>query len=258
MCVNDVLVQGAEPLFFLDYFATGKLDVDTATAVVGGIAQGCIEAGCALIGGETAEMPDMYPPGEYDLAGFCVAGVEKSEIRDGGRVRAGDVLIGVASSGPHSNGYSLIRKILGRLDAPMGYDLGGQSLEDALMAPTRLYVKPVLALLRGPHGADIHAMAHITGGGLTENIIRVVPDGLGVDIDAASIRLPAVFQWLQKEGAVSDAEMWRTFNCGVGFVFVVPEAAADAVSAELERMDLAPRVIGRVVDAGDGERVRIG
>ena len=258
MCVNDVLVQGAEPLFFLDYFATGKLDVDTATAVVGGIAQGCIEAGCALIGGETAEMPDMYPPGEYDLAGFCVAGVEKSEIRDGGRVRAGDVLIGVASSGPHSNGYSLIRKILGRLDAPMGYDLGGQSLEDALMAPTRLYVKPVLALLRGPHGADIHAMAHITGGGLTENIIRVVPDGLGVDIDAASIRLPAVFQWLQKEGAVSDAEMWRTFNCGVGFVFVVPEAAADAVSAELDRMDLAPRVIGRVVDAGDGERVRIG
>ena len=258
MCVNDVLVQGAEPLFVLDYFATGKLDVDTATAVVGGIAQGCIEAGCALIGGETAEMPDMYPPGEYDLAGFCVAGVEKSEIRDGGRVRAGDVLIGVASSGPHSNGYSLIRKILGRLDAPMGYDLGGQSLEDALMAPTRLYVKPVLALLRGPHGADIHAMAHITGGGLTENIIRVVPDGLGVDIDAASIRLPAVFQWLQKEGAVSDAEMWRTFNCGVGFVFVVPEAAADAVSAELERMDLAPRVIGRVVDAGDGERVRIG
>ena len=258
MCVNDVLVQGAEPLFFLDYFATGKLDVDTATAVVGGIAQGCIEAGCALIGGETAEMPDMYPPGEYDLAGFCVAGVEKSEIRDGGRVRAGDVLIGVASSGPHSNGYSLSRKILGRLDAPMGYDLGGQSLEDALMAPTRLYVKPVLALLRGPHGADIHAMAHITGGGLTENIIRVVPDGLGVDIDAASIRLPAVFQWLQKEGAVSDAEMWRTFNCGVGFVFVVPEAAADAVSAELERMDLAPRVIGRVVDAGDGERVRIG
>ena len=258
MCVNDVLVQGAEPLFFLDYFATGKLDVDTATAVVGGIAQGCIEAGCALIGGETAEMPDMYPPGEYDLAGFCVAGVEKSEIRDGGRVRAGDVLIGVASSGPHSNGYSLIRKILGRLDAPMGYDLGGQSLEDALMAPTRLYVKPVLALLRGPHGADIHAMAHITGGGLTENIIRVVPDGLGVDIDAASIQLPAVFQWLQKEGAVSDVEMWRTFNCGVGFVFVVPEAAADAVSAELDRMDLAPRVIGRVVDAGDGERVRIG
>ncbi len=258
MCVNDVLVQGAEPLFFLDYFATGKLDIDTAAAVVGGIAQGCTESGCALIGGETAEMPDMYPPGEYDLAGFCVAGVEKSEIRDGARVRAGDVLIGVASSGPHSNGYSLIRKILARTDTPMGYDLGGQTLEDALMAPTRLYVKPVLELLDGPHGADIHAMAHITGGGLTENIIRVVPDGLGVDIDAASIKLPAVFQWLQKEGAVADAEMWRTFNCGVGFVFVVPASAVNAVTAALDRMDLEPRTIGRVIDAGAGERVRIG
>ena len=259
MCVNDVLVQGAEPLFFLDYFATGKLDIDTAAAVVGGIAQGCTESGCALIGGETAEMPDMYPPGEYDLAGFCVAGVEKSEIRDGGRVRAGDVLIGIASSGPHSNGYSLIRKILARTETPMGFDLGGQTLEDALMAPTRLYVKPVLELLSGANGKDIHAMAHITGGGLTENIIRVIPDGLGVDIVASSIQLPAVFQWLQKEGAVADAEMWRTFNCGVGFVFVVPTAAADAVTADLNRMDLAPRTIGRVVEAaGDAERVRIG
>ncbi len=259
MCVNDVLVQGAEPLFFLDYFATGKLDIDTAAAVVGGIAQGCTESGCALIGGETAEMPDMYPPGEYDLAGFCVAGVEKSEIRDGARVRAGDVLIGVASSGPHSNGYSLIRKILARTETPMGYDLGGQTLEDALMAPTRLYVKPVLELLRGPNGADIHAMAHITGGGLTENIIRVIPDGLGVDIDAASLQLPAVFQWLQKEGAVADAEMWRTFNCGVGFVFVVPASAVEAVTAELNRVDLEPRTIGRVVEVtGDAERVRIG
>ena len=259
MCVNGVLVQGAEPLFFLDYFATGKLDIDTAAAVVGGIAQGCTESGCALIGGETAEMPDMYPPGEYDLAGFCVAGVEKSEIRDGGRVRAGDVLIGIASSGPHSNGYSLIRKILARTETPMGFDLGGQTLKDALMAPTRLYVKPVLELLSGANGKDIHAMAHITGGGLTENIIRVIPEGLGVDIDAASIQLPAVFQWLQKEGAVADAEMWRTFNCGVGFVFVVPAAAADAVTADLNRMDLAPRTIGRVVEAaGDAERVRIG
>ena len=259
MCVNDVLVQGAEPLFFLDYFATGKLDIDIAAAAVGGIAQGCTESGCALIGGETAEMPDMYPPGAYDLAGFCVAGVEKSEIRDGGRVRAGDVLIGIASSGPHSNGYSLIRKILARTETPMGFDLGGQTLEDALMAPTRLYVKPVLELLSGANGKDIHAMAHITGGGLTENIIRVSPDGLGVDIDAASIQLPAVFQWLQKEGAVADAEMWRTFNCGVGFVFVVPAAASDAVTADLNRMDLAPRTIGRVVEAAcDAERVRIG
>ncbi|AXA84579.1 phosphoribosylformylglycinamidine cyclo-ligase [Lysobacter oculi] len=258
MCVNDVLVQGAEPLFFLDYFATGKLDIDTAAAVVGGIANGCTEAGCALIGGETAEMPDMYPPGEYDLAGFCVAGVEKSEIRDGARVQEGDVLLGIASSGPHSNGYSLIRKILERSDTPMGYDLGEAALEDALMAPTRLYVKPVLQLLRGANGGDIHAMAHITGGGLTENIIRVIPDGLGIDIDAAALVLPPVFQWLQREGGVADAEMWRTFNCGVGFVFVVPAAAVEAVSAELDAMALAPRVIGRVVAHADGERVRIG
>ena len=260
MCVNDVLVQGAEPLFFLDYFATGKLDIDTAAAVVGGIAEGCSEAGCALIGGETAEMPDMYPPGEYDLAGFCVAGVEKSEIRDGARVKAGDVLVGIASSGPHSNGYSLIRRILARTDTPMGYDLGGVSLEDALMAPTRLYVKPVLELLRGANGASIHAMAHITGGGITENIIRVIPDGLAIDIDAASLQLPAVFQWLQKEGAVADAEMWRTFNCGIGFVFVVDAAAVEAVSGELERMQLEPRTIGAVVAQEDpsAERVRIG
>lgn len=260
MCVNDLVCQGAEPLFFLDYFATGKLDIDTAAAVVGGIAEGCSEAGCALIGGETAEMPDMYPPGEYDLAGFCVAGVEKSEIRDGARVKAGDVLVGIASSGPHSNGYSLIRRILARTDTPMGYDLGGVSLEDALMAPTRLYVKPVLELLRGANGASIHAMAHITGGGITENIIRVIPDGLAIDIDAASLQLPAVFQWLQKEGAVADAEMWRTFNCGIGFVFVVDAAAVEAVSGELERMQLEPRTIGAVVAQEDpsAERVRIG
>ncbi|PJK11585.1 phosphoribosylformylglycinamidine cyclo-ligase [Lysobacteraceae bacterium NML08-0793] len=256
MCVNDVLVQGAEPLFFLDYFATGKLDIDTTTAVVGGIAAGCTEAGCALIGGETAEMPDMYAPGEYDLAGFCVAGVEKSEIRDGSRVQAGDVLIGIASSGPHSNGYSLIRKILARSGTPMGYDLGGQTLEDALMAPTRLYVKPVLQLLRGAHGQDIHAMAHITGGGLTENIIRVVPEGLGLDIDARTLTLPAVFQWLQREGAVPLEEMWRTFNCGIGFVFVVPATAAAAVSTELDTLGLAPRQIGEVVARSEGERVR--
>lgn len=259
MCVNDVLVQGAEPLFFLDYFATGKLDVDTTVAVVGGIARGCELAGCALIGGETAEMPDMYGPGEYDLAGFCVAAVEKSEIRDGSRVGAGDVLLGIASSGPHSNGYSLIRRILARSKAPMGEDLGGVSLENALMAPTRLYVKPVLELLRGPHGADIHAMAHITGGGLTENIIRVVPDGLGLQIDAASIVLPTVFQWLQHEGQVADSEMWRTFNCGVGFVLVVAADTVPAVTAELDRLGLAHRRIGEVVAAtDDAERVAIG
>jgi len=254
MCVNDVLVQGAEPLFFLDYFATGKLDVDTAAAVVGGIARGCELSGCALIGGETAEMPDMYPPGEYDLAGFCVAGVEKSKILDGAKVREGDVLIGIASSGPHSNGYSLVRRIFDRAGRPADLDVGGVKLVDALMAPTALYVKPVLELL-ATH--DPHAMAHITGGGLTENIIRVIPDGLGLDIEASAIVLPPVFDWLQREGAVADAEMWRTFNCGIGFVLVLTPDDVAAVSADLDRLGLVHREIGHVVRA-DGERVRIG
>jgi len=255
MCVNDVLVQGAEPLFFLDYFATGKLDVDVAAAVVGGIARGCEMAGCALIGGETAEMPDMYPPGEYDLAGFTVGAVEKSRLLDGSKVRAGDVLIGIASSGPHSNGYSLIRRIFERAGRPGDTDLGGVTLIDALMAPTALYVKPILELL-GRH--ELHAMAHITGGGLTENIIRVIPDGLALDIDATTIVLPPVFDWLQREGAVSMPEMWRTFNCGVGFVVITAAADVDAVTSDLDRMELSHRAIGRVVAAGDGDRVRIG
>ena len=258
MCVNDVLVQGAEPLFFLDYFATGKLDVDTAAAVVGGIAKGCEESGCALIGGETAEMPDMYAPGDYDLAGFCVAAVEKSELRDGTHVRDGDVLVGIASSGPHSNGYSLIRRIYDRAGRPAGLDLDGTRLVDALMRPTALYVKPVLALLRGPHGGDIHAMAHITGGGLSENIIRVVPDALGLDIDATTLRLPSVFDWLQREGGVADAEMWRTFNCGIGFVLVVAADAVSAVETALDGLALSHRRIGAVVAAAGGARVRIG
>ena len=267
MCVNDVLVQGAEPLFFLDYFATGRLDIDTAAAVVGGIARGCELSGCALIGGETAEMPDMYPPGEYDLAGFCVAGVEKSQLLDGTRVQAGDTLIGIASSGPHSNGYSLIRRIFDRAGRPAELDLGGVSLIDALMEPTRLYVKPVLELLGrgGSAGANdaaksdrIHAMAHITGGGLTENIIRVVPDGLGLEIEASAIELPPVFDWLQREGAVPREEMWRTFNCGIGFVLAVAPSDEAAVSADLERLGLPHRSIGRVVAATSGERVRIG
>jgi phosphoribosylformylglycinamidine cyclo-ligase len=255
MCVNDVLVQGAEPLFFLDYFATGKLDIDTAAAVVGGIARGCELAGCALIGGETAEMPDMYPPGEYDLAGFTVGAVEKSQLLDGSKVREGDVLIGIASSGPHSNGYSLIRRIFDRAGRPGDLAVGGTSLIDALMAPTALYVKPILELL-GLH--DLHAMAHITGGGLTENIIRVIPDGLGLEIEASSIVLPPVFAWLQHEGAVADSEMWRTFNCGVGFVLVVAAAEAAAVETDLDRLGLAHRQIGTVSRATGGERVRIG
>ena len=258
MCVNDVLVQGAEPLFFLDYFATGKLDIDTTVAVVGGIAKGCEMAGCALIGGETAEMPDMYGPGEYDLAGFTVGAVEKSQLRDGSRVEAGDVLLGIASSGPHSNGYSLIRRIFDRAGRPGDVEVGGRPLLDALMEPTALYVKPVLSLLQGDQGEAIHAMAHITGGGLSENIIRVIPDGLGISVDATAIVLPPVFDWLQREGAVADSEMWRTFNCGVGFVLVVPPAALSAVENELGEHGLVHRRIGEVVKAGGEERVRIG
>ena len=254
MCVNDVLVQGAEPLFFLDYFATGKLDVDTTVAVVSGIAKGCELAGCALIGGETAEMPDMYGPGEYDLAGFTVGAVEKSQLLDGAKVREGDVLLGIASSGPHSNGYSLVRRIYDRAGRPADLDVGGVKLVDALMAPTTLYVKPVLELL-GKH--ELHAMAHITGGGLTENIIRVIPDGLGLDIEASAIQLPPVFDWLQREGAVAREEMWRTFNCGIGFVLVLAPGDVAAVSADLQRLGLAHRAIGQVVKAG-AERVRIG
>jgi phosphoribosylformylglycinamidine cyclo-ligase len=254
MCVNDVLVQGAEPLFFLDYFATGKLDVETTVAVVGGIAKGCELSGCALIGGETAEMPDMYPPGEYDLAGFTVAAVEKSEIIDGSDVRAGDMLIGIDSSGPHSNGYSLVRKIYDRAGRPAALDVGGVALIDALMAPTQLYVKPILALLKQHR---IPAMAHSTGGGLSENIIRVIPDGLGLDIEASTLVLPPVFDWLQREGNVAAPEMWRTFNCGVGFVLVVHPDQSAAVGNALDVLGLGHKTIGQVVARSGDERTRI-
>lgn len=256
MCVNDVLVQGAEPLFFLDYFATGKLDVDTAANVISGIATGCEQSGCALIGGETAEMPDMYAPGEYDLAGFCVAAVEKEKIIDGSKVREGDVLIGIASSGPHSNGYSLIRKILERSGAAHDTDIGGVPLIDALMAPTQLYVKPVLKLLASH---EISAMAHITGGGLTENIIRVIPEGLGLDIDARSWDMPPVFQWLQREGNVALPEMWLTFNCGIGFVLIASLSTVAAIEADLDAQSLRHWRIGQVVKTTDSaSRVHIG
>ena len=255
MCVNDVLVQGAEPLFFLDYFATGKLDVATTVDVVGGIAKGCEIAGCALIGGETAEMPDMYPPGEYDLAGFTVGAVEKSKLIDSSKVREGDVLIGIASSGPHSNGYSLIRKILARAGNPLELDVGGVKLGDALMEPTRIYVKPVLELL-ARH--DIHAMAHVTGGALVEKIIRVVPPQFGLEIDTSAWPLPPVFDWLQREGNVPREEMWRTFNCGVGFVLIVAPGDVAAVNADLARLGLAHWQIGQVTAASTGERLRIG
>ena len=255
MCVNDVLVQGAEPLFFLDYFATGKLDVDTTVAVVGGIAKGCELAGCALIGGETAEMPDMYPPGEYDLAGFTVGVVEKDALLSGKGIVAGDVVLGVASSGPHSNGYSLIRKIVERAGNPFDLDIGGVTLADALMAPTTIYVKPMLELLKS---VPVHGMAHITGGGLKENIIRVVPDGLGLNIDASAIKLPPVFEWLMREGNVAREEMWRTFNCGVGFTILLPRDAVNAASALLAKYGLKSSVIGEVVKATGDERVHIG
>jgi phosphoribosylformylglycinamidine cyclo-ligase len=255
MCVNDVLVQGAEPLFFLDYFATGKLDVDTAVAVVGGIAKGCELAGCALIGGETAEMPDMYPPGEYDLAGFTVGAVEKSQMLTGAAIVAGDVVLGVASSGPHSNGYSLVRRILERAGNPLDLDINGVTLADALMAPTTIYVKSMLELLKS---GTVHGMAHITGGGLKENIIRVVPDGLGIALDAAAIVLPPVFDWLMREGNVAREEMWRTFNCGIGFTVILPRDAVAAASALLAQQDLASSVIGEIVPAQGGERVHIG
>ncbi len=254
MCVNDVLVQGAEPLFFLDYFATGKLDIDTTVSVIGGIARGCELAGCALIGGETAEMPDMYPPGEYDLAGFCVGAVEKSALIDGSRIRAGDVILGVASSGPHSNGYSLIRRIVERAGSPFDLDIGGVELADALLAPTTIYVKPMLELMRA---ANVHGMAHITGGGLTENIIRVVPDGLGLAIDSSAWKLPPVFDWLQREGNVPREEMWRTFNCGIGFTVILASDDVDAASAVLAKYGLASHVIGEVAHPPGDSRVHI-
>jgi phosphoribosylformylglycinamidine cyclo-ligase len=254
MCVNDVLVQGAEPLFFLDYFATGKLDVDTTVAVVGGIAKGCELAGCALIGGETAEMPDMYPAGEYDLAGFSVGAVEKSALIDGSAIKAGDAIIGIASSGPHSNGYSLIRRIVARAGEPYDLDLGGVRLGEALLAPTTIYVKPILALLR-EHA--VHGMAHITGGGLKENIIRVVPEPLGIAIDSASWTLPPVFEWLRREGRVERDEMFRTFNCGIGYALIVAADAREATIAALGRLGLDAKTIGEVVPSRGEERVHI-
>jgi phosphoribosylformylglycinamidine cyclo-ligase len=254
MCVNDVLVQGAEPLFFLDYFACGKLSVDTAAAVVTGIARGCELAGCALVGGETAEMPGMYDDGEYDLAGFCVGAVEKDALNDGSRIGVGDVLLGVASSGAHSNGYSLIRKVLERDPDALSRDIDGASLADRLLEPTRIYVRPILDLLAS--GIAVHGMAHITGGGLSENIIRVVPEGFGLEIDPAAWQRPALFDWLQRTGNIADADMWRTFNCGIGYVLVLPADAVPAARERLAREGWPCWTIGAVVAHEHGERVR--
>lgn len=230
MCVNDLIVQGAEPLFFLDYYATGKLNVDVAAAVVSGIGEGCVQAGCALIGGETAEMPGMYTGDDYDLAGFCVGVVEKSEIIDGSKVAAGDALIAVASSGPHSNGYSLIRKVIEVSQADVQADLQGKPLWQHLMAPTRIYVQPILALLKQ---LPVHAISHITGGGFQENIPRVLPAGTKAVVQESSWQWPAVFQWLQENGNIAREEMFRTFNCGVGLVLVVPAEQAEKTIAFL-------------------------
>ncbi|MGL5597708.1 MAG: phosphoribosylformylglycinamidine cyclo-ligase, partial [Aeromonas sp.] len=219
MCVNDLIVQGAEPLFFLDYYATGKLDVDTATAVVTGIGVGCEQSGCALVGGETAEMPGMYEGEDYDIAGFCVGVVEKSEIIDGSKVGAGDALIALAASGPHSNGFSLVRKILAVSNADVHQPLGDTTLADALLAPTRIYVKPVLKLIKE---CQIHALSHITGGGFWENIPRVLPANTQAVINEQSWQWPAVFSWLQQAGNVTRFEMYRTFNCGVGMIIALP------------------------------------
>ena len=231
MSVNDILVQGAEPLFFLDYFACGKLDVARATDVIKGIAEGCEQSGCALIGGETAEMPGMYPEGEYDLAGFAVGVVEKSKVINGRSIRPGDVVLGLASNGAHSNGYSLIRKIIERSNPDLDAEFdGGKPLRQAIIAPTRLYVKPILAALKK---FEIKGMAHITGGGLTENIPRVLPENCVAQIDAQSWPLPKLFQWLQQAGNVERQEMYRTFNCGIGMAVIVPAEQADAAQAFL-------------------------
>ncbi len=251
MCVNDLIVQGAEPLFFLDYYATGKLDVDTAAEVVTGIGAGCEQSNCALIGGETAEMPGMYEGDDYDMAGFCVGVVEASEIIDGSKVAAGDALIALASSGPHSNGFSLIRKILEVSKADVKQPLGDTTLADALLAPTRIYVKPVLKLLKS---CEVHALSHITGGGFWENIPRVLPENTKAVIDGSSWQWPEVFNWLQKSGNVETYEMYRTFNCGVGMIIALPQTQVDAALALLKAEGENAWLIGHIETAAAGEK----
>ncbi|TDO99696.1 phosphoribosylformylglycinamidine cyclo-ligase [Marinomonas balearica] len=243
MCVNDLVVAGAEPLLFLDYYATGKLDIDVAANVVTGIGEGCLQAGCALVGGETAEMPGMYHDGDYDLAGFCVGVVEENEAIDGTKVSEGDVLLALGSSGPHSNGYSLIRKILEVNNTDLNETVDGVALKDALMAPTRIYVKSLLSLMEE---IDVHALAHITGGGLLENIPRVLPEGTAAYIDASSWTRPAVFDWLQEKGNVEQEEMYRVLNCGVGMVIAVSKDNAQAALTKLQDAGEDAWVIGEI------------
>ena len=250
MCVNDLIVTGAEPLFFLDYFATGQLNVDVAANVVEGIGKGCELAGAALVGGETAEMPGMYEGEDYDLAGFCVGVVEKAKIITGDKVQAGDKLIALPSSGPHSNGYSLIRKVLEVSQAPLDQDLDGKPLGELLLEPTRIYVKPLLELFKN---VDVKALAHITGGGLLENIPRVLPNNTNAVIDKESWQLPAVFKWLQTQGNIESQEMYRTFNCGVGMVICIAENDVDAALADLSANGEQPWVIGSIETSPNNE-----
>lgn len=250
MSVNDILVQGAEPLFFLDYFACGRLDVATATDVIKGIAAGCEQAGCALIGGETAEMPSMYPDGEYDLAGFAVGAVEKSRIIDGKKISPGDVVLGLASSGAHSNGYSLVRKILDVAKPDLNADFHGRPLSDVLIAPTRIYVKPLLALMEK---IDIHGLVHITGGGLVENIPRVLQPDLTAVLHRDAWQMPPLFTWLQQHGGVEDAEMHRVFNCGIGMTVIVAKDKADETEAMLRQSGETVFRLGEIRERHQGE-----
>jgi phosphoribosylformylglycinamidine cyclo-ligase len=250
MCVNDLIVQGAEPLFFLDYYATGKLDVDTAADVVAGIGEGCIQAGCALIGGETAEMPGMYEGEDYDVAGFCVGVVEKADVIDGSKVAAGDALIAVGSSGPHSNGYSLVRKIIEVSNADLSETLEDKTIGEHLLAPTKIYIKSALKMI-AEH--DIHAISHITGGGFWENIPRVLPQGTKAVIDGNSWNWPTIFNWLQERGNVETFEMYRTFNCGVGLIVALPKDQADSAVELLKAEGENAWIIGEIADAAQGE-----
>ena len=254
MCVNDIVTLGAEPLFFLDYLATGRLDVGVAERVVAGIGRGCSLAGTALVGGETAEMPGMYGDGDYDLAGFCVGIVERDAIIDGARVAPGDEVVAIASSGPHSNGYSLIRRVLDASGDDLDRDIAGVRLVDALLAPTRIYAASVLPLTRD---GDVRAIAHVTGGGIVENLPRVLPRGTRAVIDAASWRWPAVFEWIRDAGGIADDEMWRTFNCGVGMLLVAARGAAGVLVGALEGNGEHAWVAGRIEQGEDAPEVRI-
>lgn len=254
MCVNDLIVQGAEPLFFLDYYATGKLNVEAATDVVAGIAEGCKQSNAALIGGETAEMPGMYQADDYDLAGFCVGVVEKSKIIDGSKVKTGDVLLGLPSSGPHSNGYSLIRKVIEVSGADLSEKFDGATLGERLLEPTTIYIKPLLELLKD---VDVHAMSHITGGGLLENIPRVMPDNACAVINKTSWQRPAVFDWLQEKGNIEDTEMYRTFNNGLGMVLILDEAVAEKAMDILKQNQIQAVRIGHIEEKENDIAVRI-